>query len=71
MENPQDITHKEIAEAFNKLLLRVLSRTVHNFPTMWHEFVPLALWAYRTSKRGSTGFTPFSLVYGSEAVLPT
>ncbi|XP_062080085.1 uncharacterized protein LOC133784830 [Humulus lupulus] len=59
-----------IAEAFNKLLLRVLSRMVHDSPTIWHEFVPLALWTYRTSKQGSTGFTPFSLVYGSKAVLP-
>src|SRR3984885_6627824 len=29
-----------------------------------------ALWAYRTSVKTSTGFTPFQLVYGLEAVLP-
>ena len=29
-----------------------------------------ALWAYRTSAKTSTGFTPFQLVYGLEAVLP-
>eukprot|EP00253_Pinus_taeda_P027793 PITA_27793 len=29
-----------------------------------------ALWAYRTSVKMSTGFTPFQLVYGLEAVLP-
>ena len=29
-----------------------------------------ALWAYRTSIKTSTGFTPFQLVYGLEAVLP-
>eukprot|EP00253_Pinus_taeda_P004610 PITA_04610 len=29
------------------------------------------LWAYRTSVKTSTGFTPFQLVYGLEAVLPT
>ena len=28
------------------------------------------LWAYRTSFRTSTGVTPYSLVYGIEAVLP-
>eukprot|EP00253_Pinus_taeda_P028888 PITA_28888 len=28
------------------------------------------LWAYRTSVKTSTGFTPFQLVYGLEAVLP-
>ena len=30
----------------------------------------LALWAYRNSTKTSTGFTPFQLVYGLEAVLP-
>eukprot|EP00253_Pinus_taeda_P026423 PITA_26423 len=29
-----------------------------------------ALWAYRTSVKTSTGFAPFQLVYGLEAVLP-
>ena len=30
----------------------------------------LALWAYRTLVRTATGFSPFQLVYGLEAVLP-
>ena len=36
----------------------------------WHEMFPFALHGYRTSVRISTGATPFSLVYGMEAVLP-
>nr|KYP55029.1 hypothetical protein KK1_001233 [Cajanus cajan] len=32
--------------------------------------LPFALHGYRTSIRTSTGATPFSLVYGMEAVLP-
>ena len=36
----------------------------------WHLHLPLALWAYRTSFRMTTGATPFSLVFGSEGVLP-
>lgn len=34
------------------------------------EELPSVLWAYRTTPRTSTGETPFSMVYGSEAVLP-
>lgn len=30
----------------------------------------LALWAYRTSIHTPTGATPYSLVYGAEAILP-
>ena len=36
----------------------------------WSEKLPFALWAYRTFFRTSTGATPYSLVYGMEAVLP-
>lgn len=36
----------------------------------WHEMLPYALMAYKTSIRTSTGATPYSLVYGMEAVLP-
>ncbi|PKI49435.1 hypothetical protein CRG98_030167 [Punica granatum] len=35
----------------------------------WHEMLRFVLLAYRTSIRSSTGATPYSLVYGMEAVL--
>ncbi|KAF7839291.1 reverse transcriptase [Senna tora] len=57
------------AEATNKSLLRILSRMVQDAPRDWSEYLPLAVWAYRTSKRGPTQATPFALVYGAEAVL--
>ncbi|KAD5317516.1 hypothetical protein E3N88_17462 [Mikania micrantha] len=37
----------------------------------WAEELPFVLWADRTTTKNATGQTPFSLVYGSEAVLPT
>ncbi|XP_026451956.1 uncharacterized protein K02A2.6-like [Papaver somniferum] len=58
------------AEATNKTLLRILSRSVHDHHMSWHEQLPLALWAYRISKRSSTGSFPYSLVYGEDAILP-
>ncbi|RDY02637.1 hypothetical protein CR513_13879, partial [Mucuna pruriens] len=36
----------------------------------WHGMLPYTLHGYRTSIRTSTGATPYSLVYGTEAVLP-
>ena len=36
----------------------------------WSESLSFALWAYRTSFRTLTGATPYSLLYGMEAVLP-
>jgi hypothetical protein len=37
--------------------------------TSWHTMLFLSLWAYRTSVKSATGFTPFRLVYGLEAIL--
>lgn len=36
----------------------------------WHDKLPYALWAYRTSIQTLTRETLYSLVYGMEAVLP-
>nr|XP_043625790.1 uncharacterized protein LOC122597237 [Erigeron canadensis] len=36
----------------------------------WVDELPLVLWAHRTTPKQSNGKTPFSLAFGSEAVLP-
>ena len=36
----------------------------------WLEKLPFTLWAYQASFRTSTRATPYSLVYGMEAMLP-
>jgi hypothetical protein len=36
----------------------------------WHKQLPSVLWALRTNINRATRDTPFSLVYGAEAVLP-
>nr|CAN65804.1 hypothetical protein VITISV_014922 [Vitis vinifera] len=56
-------------EAANKNIKRILQRMVE-ISRDWSEKLPFALWAYQTSFRTSTGATPYSLVYGMEAVLP-
>jgi hypothetical protein len=36
----------------------------------WAAELPSVLWSLRTTPSRATGFTPFFLVYGSEAMLP-
>jgi hypothetical protein len=36
----------------------------------WHKELPSVLWALQTNINRATRYTPFSLVYGAEAVLP-
>ncbi|XP_031378344.1 uncharacterized protein LOC116193739 [Punica granatum] len=56
-------------EAANKNIKKIIEKMTVNYKD-WHEMLPYALLAYRTSIRTSTGATPYSLVYGMEAVLP-
>ena len=55
-------------EAANKNIKRILRRMVETSRD-WSKKLPFVLWAYRTSFRTSTRATPYSLVYGMEAVL--
>ncbi|XP_059654775.1 uncharacterized protein LOC132301549 [Cornus florida] len=58
------------AEASNKVILNILKKMIENHPREWHHLLFEALWAYRNSKRSSTGITPYMLTYGHDAVLP-
>ena len=57
-----------VVEAANKNIKRILRKMVETFKD-WSENLPFALWAYRTYFHTSTGATPYSFVYGMEAVL--
>lgn len=50
--------------------MKTLKARIYGVGKDWVEKLPSVLWAYRTTPRKSTGETPFSMVYGSEAVLP-
>ena len=56
-------------KAANKNVKKIVSKMTDTYKD-WHEKLPFALHAYRTTIRTSTGTTPFSLIYGMEAVLP-
>jgi transposase InsO family protein len=62
-------------EHCNSMILQVLKSRIFDrlkpYPGMWINELPSVLWALRTTPSHTTGHTPFSLVYGSEAMLPT
>jgi hypothetical protein len=57
-------------EATNKTLLGTLKKKLDQRKGLWVEYVLEVLWSYRTTPRTPTGDTPFSLTYGTEAVIP-
>ncbi|KAG7548068.1 Ribonuclease H domain [Arabidopsis suecica] len=58
------------AEASNKTILSNLKKRLSALKEGWYDELQPVLWAYRTTPRRATGETPFSLVYGMEAVVP-
>ena len=58
------------AEAANKVIINGLKNRQDVAKGKWVDELPHMLWTYRTTPRRSTGETPFSMTYGSEAVIP-
>ncbi|RDY12617.1 gag-pol, partial [Mucuna pruriens] len=56
-------------EVANKNIKKIVQKMVITYKD-WQEMLPYALHGYRTSVQTSTGATPYSLVYGTEAILP-
>ncbi|XP_074341966.1 uncharacterized protein LOC141679365 [Apium graveolens] len=59
------------AKSSNKIIINNLKRRLTTCKGKWAEELPWVLWSDRTTLKTSTGQTPYSLVYGTEAVLPT
>ncbi|XP_070049573.1 uncharacterized protein [Nicotiana tomentosiformis] len=59
-----------LAEAFNKTLCNLLKKVISKSKRYWNDRMEEDVWAYRTTYRTPTQATPYSLVYGVEAVLP-
>ncbi|XP_073120867.1 uncharacterized protein [Henckelia pumila] len=57
-------------EVTNISLVQSLKTRLGKAQGNWVEELPSVLWSYRTTPRIGTGETPFSLVYGNEAILP-
>ena len=60
-----------MVERMNRMLIDMLSKMAHQDPRTWDLYLLYALFAYRTSPHSSIHQTPFKLLYGREAVLPS
>jgi transposase InsO family protein len=61
-------------ERANSMILQGLKPRIYNdlnkFGKRWMKELPSVVWSLRTTPSRATGFTPFFLVYGAEAILP-
>ena len=54
----------------NQTLLHGLKTRLNEAKGLWVDEMGSVLWAYRTTPRIPTGESPFSLAYGTEAMIP-
>ena len=66
VEHPQ--TNGQV-ESANRVLHKGLKRRLEKDKGTWAEEVPRIVWAYHTTPQSTTRETPFSLVYGSDAMI--
>lgn len=57
-------------EVTNKEIIKGIKTRLGRSQTGWTEELHQVLWAHRTTPKTSNGATPFSLVYGTEAMIP-
>jgi hypothetical protein len=60
-------TNALVLSGIKPRLMEPLEKT----PGCWLDELPSVLWSLRTTPNRSTGYTPFFMVYGAEAVIPT
>jgi len=52
-------------------LAEYLRHYINDEQTDWDEWIPYAMFAYNTTPHTATAYTPFVLIYGHQAMLPT
>eukprot|EP00253_Pinus_taeda_P022346 PITA_22346 len=57
-------------ESINKVRETILTKIVKENRKEWSQSLPEALWAYRTTWRNTTGFSPYELVYRKSVSFP-
>ena len=53
----------------NKMIKDNLKKKLECLKGAWADELPMVLWAHRTTPKEATGETPFSLVFGTEAII--
>ncbi|XP_071736126.1 uncharacterized protein [Rutidosis leptorrhynchoides] len=59
-----------LCEVTNRDIVSGIKKRLYEKRTGWVDELPNVLWVHRTTFKKCTGEIPFSLVYGSEAVIP-
>jgi hypothetical protein len=59
-----------VERANGKICNAIKKRLLDDKKGKWVDQIPEVIWALNTTESRATGFTPFRLMYGSEAMTP-
>lgn len=62
---------KDALERSHRTLAEYLRHYINADQTDWDEWIPYAMFTYNTTPHTATEYTPFELVYGHQAEMPT
>ncbi|WUR02122.1 integrase catalytic domain-containing protein [Vairimorpha necatrix] len=69
--SPYHLQSNGPVERTNQSFILKLSKFVSDYPIHWDKALPFALMQYRLSPIGKLGMSPFEMLYGRKAVLPS
>ena len=52
------------------MMLKILKKMKHEYGGKWSDHLADVVWTCRSSVKTATRFSPFSIVYGTEAISP-
>jgi len=58
-------------ERSHRTLAKYLRHYINEDQTDWDEWLPYAMFTYNTTPHTATGFTPYELMYGHQATIPS
>ena len=70
MDSPHHPQGNGQLESTNKVIEAILTKTVKENEKNWSKKLHQALWAYRTTWRNTTRFSPYELFYGNNDLFP-
>uniref|UniRef100_A0A2N9FNQ7 Integrase catalytic domain-containing protein n=1 Tax=Fagus sylvatica TaxID=28930 RepID=A0A2N9FNQ7_FAGSY len=69
-DNGTPFVNKDVQEMLEHYRIKHRRSTPYYPQEAWSSHLANVLWAYRGSPKTATGFTPFSLVYGTDVISP-
>jgi transposase InsO family protein len=60
-----------LAESSNKILIKIIKILLEDNKKAWDSKLKFSMWVDKVTTKRSLGVSPFQLVYGVEAIVPS